>query len=68
MTEIEYGVRVVDAAPGCVAKVETAGSLARAQHRLGYFENINKTRRTYGISARIMQRTDGAEWVEWKQP
>jgi hypothetical protein len=66
MTEIEFGVHVVDTAPGSVAKVENAGSLARAKHRLAYYRNIDKTRRTYGVSAQIMQRTDGSEWTPWE--
>lgn len=62
MTDFEYGVHVVDTVPGSVARVESAGSLSRAQHRLAYWQNMNKTRRTYGITARIMQRLDGSEW------
>ncbi len=63
----DYGVFVLDSAPGCEPRIEQAGSLNRAKTRRDYWLSIGKSRSTYGVGAAIVYRDDAGAWHPWDE-
>ncbi len=61
----DYGVFILDSAPGCEPHIEQAGSLNRAKTRCDYWLSIGKTRSSYGIGAVIVYKGDDGVWHPW---
>jgi D-mannonate dehydratase len=67
VAEREYAVRVFDSAPGQGLTIEPVGNLQRAQRRIAYYQAINETRGTYGISAKAVYRYTFMPGMDWEE-
>lgn len=66
MSEREYAVKVFDAAPGQGETVTPTGDQFQAQRRVRYYRALNATRRTYGITAKVVFRYTFMPDMPWE--
>lgn len=67
MTEREYAVEVFDSAPGAGLNIVPVGNRYQAFKRLEYYQKLNATRGTYGITAKVVYRYTFMPDMPWTE-